>query len=148
MIFMYCSETSTICVTYLDVAWEPRFQSPRRHLSSFYCVFTTPVLIFIVSSLLPACMWSIADTTDTFCQAYSDVAWDGGDQSPRRISHWEVLYFGIIHVQIGFYSIFSLHLACEVSTVFIVVETTLRSPENKYPESQDAQINKELCPCC
>ena len=38
-------------------------------------------------------------------------------------------------MQIGFYSIFTLHPACEVSTVFIVVESTRKWPENKYPES-------------
>ena len=40
-------ETSTVCVTYLDVAWKQRFENPGRNLSSFYFVFTTPVLISV-----------------------------------------------------------------------------------------------------
>ena len=43
--------------------------------------------------------------------------------------------FGIIQCRFGFYSIFNLHAACKVSTVFIVVEYTWKWPENKYPES-------------
>ena len=41
-------------------------------------------------------------------------------------------------VQFGFYSVKSLHIVCEVSTVCIVVVSTWKWPENKYPESQDA----------
>ena len=51
-------------------------------------------------------------------------------------------------MQIGVYSIFSLHPACEVSTVFSVVEFTWRWPVKRYPESQDAWTNKEICLCC
>ena len=35
-------------------------------------------------------MWSIVDTTDTFCQAYLDVAWDHGTQSHCRNSILEL----------------------------------------------------------
>ena len=38
----------------------------------------------------------------------------------------------------GFYSILSLHIACKVSTVFIVVVSTWKWPETKNPESLDA----------
>ena len=51
----------------------------------------------------------------------------------------KVTYVWNYTMQIGFYSIFfSLHPACEVSTVFLVVESTQKWPEHKYPESQDA----------
>ena len=146
LIFMYFPETSNVCIIYSDVAWKQGFQSLGMIYSSFYCVFTIPVLS--VSSLLPACVWSIVDTTDSFCQAYSDVAWDHGVWSPRRNFTLKSSIFEIIQCRFGFYSIFSLCPACVVNTVFIYVESTEKWPENKYPESWDAQMNKEFCPCC
>ena len=41
-------------------------------------------------------------------------------------------------LQFGFCSIRSLHTACEVSTVFIVVDSTQKWPETKYLGSYDA----------
>ena len=41
-------------------------------------------------------------------------------------------------MQFEFYSVTSLPMACEVSTVFIVVVSPQKWPEIKYPESQDA----------
>ena len=41
-------------------------------------------------------------------------------------------------VQFGYYSIISLHIACEVSAVFIVIVSTWKWPKNKFLESQDA----------
>ena len=64
-----------------------------------------------------------------------DVAWDPVIETPGRNFILRVIYIWNYTVQIGFYSIFSLHPACEVSTVFIALESTQKWPENKYPES-------------
>ena len=45
-------------------------------------------------------------------------------------------------MKILIFQYFSFHPACKVSTVFIIIESTQKWPKNKYPESQDAKINK------
>ena len=148
LIFMYCS-WNKYCLCYL-FGCGLRIKTPesQKEFKLFLLCLYNNSVNFSVSSLLPPCMWSIVDTTDTFCQAYSDVAWDHGVQSPGRNFTLKSSIFLNYTVQIGFYSIFSLHPAYEVNTVFIVVEFTWKWPENKYPESWDAQINKEFCLCC
>ena len=54
--------------------------------------------------------------------------------SPEEF-HTEKIYIWNCTVKIGFYSICSLHPACEVSTMFLVAESTYKWPVKKYTVS-------------
>ena len=122
--FMYCS-WNKYCLCYLH-GCGLRTRSPKSQevLSSFYCVLTTPVLSLVFQACyhLVCEVWLIQQIL--FIKPTQMWAWDCGVQSPRRNFTLKSSIFWNYTVQIRFYSIFSLHPACEVSTVFIVVEYT------------------------
>ena len=116
-------ETSTVCVIYSNVDWEQGFQSPRKKSSSFHCVFITPVLI----SVFQTCYQLVFCVLLIQLIIFVKPTWMWREimvfRVPGGISHWKVLYLALYRA----YSIlqyFSLYPACEVSTVFIVVEST------------------------
>ena len=127
-------ETSTICVIYSDMAWEQGFLSPRKNHSFFCCVFTTQELI----SLFQACYQLVCEVLLIQQILFVKHTWMWpkimGVLSPGRNFSLKSSIFGIIQSRFRFHSIFSLHPVCEVSNVFIVVESTWKWPENKYPE--------------
>ena len=84
LIFIYCSLNKYCSYYLLGCGLRTRIPESWEELQLFLlCVYNNSVN-FSVMSLLPACMWNIVNTTDTFCQAYLDVAWDCGVQKPGR----------------------------------------------------------------
>ena len=82
-----------------------------------------------------------------FCQAYLDVAWNHGVQSPERKFMLKSSIFWNYTLQIGFYSIFSLHPACKVNTLFKLLNllgsglrTNIQSPTMPRPTKNSAHV--------
>ena len=70
---------------------------------------------------------------------------DCGVQSPGMNFTLKSSIFWNYTVQIRFYSIFSLHPACEVSAVFIVVESICRWPKSKTTKHSSSVVNTSVC---
>ena len=99
------------------------------------CVHTTPMLI----SVFQACyqlVWEVLLIQQVLLSSLLGCGLRSSYPESWEEFHIEsYLYLELYSADLGFYSIFSLLPACEVSTVFIIVESTWKWSENKYPES-------------
>ena len=102
LIFIYCSWNKYHLCHLMDVAWEERFKSPRRNFCSFYCIFTTPVLLSVsklVASLYVKYCWY----NKYFCLVSPTQMWPEIQLS--RIpggKHWKLSIFVIIECRLYF----------------------------------------------
>ena len=145
LIFMYCS-WNKYCLCYLlRCGMRTRIPESQEEIN--------PFLLCLYNTIINLCFKFVTRLYVKYCwfnRYFLSSLWSEimVSKSPGRNFTLKYFIYWITQCRFGFYLIFSLHPSCEVSTVFIVVESTQKWPQNKYPESQDTEINKKFCPCC
>ena len=115
------------------------FQSPGRSgtpRNSICYVFYKEEWIEVFQACIQLDFLCTVPETSTILAPTQMWAWDQSLQSPGR----KILLMSFLElyiVKFGFYSISSLQIVCEVSTVFIVAVSTWKWPEIKYPQPWD-----------
>ena len=129
-----------ICyIFYLDVAWEPSFQSPWRSgtpkNSICYVIYAPCLQLAQISTFHVSCGCGLRSKYPKSCKE---------EYSFHISAHMKYSVSSVITMICSFKS---LYPACYRNILFDLVVSTSEWPVTKYPESLDVQSNKEFCLC-